>query len=92
MSKEKLTTLDNLTYFLSWLNRKFSALDHTHTAEEIGITVDTSLSSTSSNPVENKAVYESIDALSSGVAYIDLDDNETVSVIDLLPTAEGVGF
>ena len=54
--------------------------------------VDTSLSETSTNAIENKAVTEAINTISSAAAYIDLDDNETVSIIDLLPTAEGVGF
>lgn len=76
MSKEKLTTLDNLTYFLSWLNRKFSALDHTHTAEEIGITVDSALSSTSTNPVQNKVVNNALVTIAEDMDKIDADINK----------------
>lgn len=84
MAKEKLTTLENLTYFLSWITRKFSAIGHKHTKSEItDLVVDSALSETSENPVQNKAVKAAVQTLEDskadrdelGAFYVNITDN-----------------
>lgn len=85
MAKEKLTTLENLNYFLSWISRKFSAIGHKHTKNEItDLVVDSALSSSSSNPIENKAVQAAVQKLEDekanrdelGVFYVSVTGDE----------------
>jgi surface protein len=48
------------------------------------IVVDSELSDTSVNPVQNKVINETINMLSSAVAHIDVESNETVITLEEL--------
>lgn len=62
----KFITLNRLSDFLNKLKVTFAALVHTHTLKDIlDYVVDSELSSTSSNPIQNSAVNTAMDELSS---------------------------
>ena len=65
MSK-KYVSLDKLLYFLNKLNSRFSSIVHKHNISDIqDYVVEENLSSTSNNPVSNKAIKEKFDEISS---------------------------
>ncbi len=61
MATKKFASLNNLKEFLDSLKTIFAPLSHKHTISDItNYKVDTSLSSTSTNPVQNKVVNDAI--------------------------------
>lgn len=70
MSVKNYTDIDTLRSFLDNLKATFAPKSHKHTISELtDYVVDTELSSTSTNPVQNKAVTAAINDLS----YIDIN-------------------
>ena len=71
MSK-KYVGLDTLRVFLSNLNSKFATLSHKHTISDItDYKVDTELSSTSTNPVQNKVINDEFDAIAGAMNVLE---------------------
>ena len=63
MAIQKFLNLEGLSVFLDNLRNTFSPSKHTHTKSEItDLTVDSSLSATSTNPVQNSTVTAALDA------------------------------
>lgn len=63
MAIQKFLNLEGLSVFLDNLRSTFSPSKHTHTKSEItDLTVDSSLSATSTNPVQNSTVTAALDA------------------------------
>ena len=68
MATKKYINLDNLSTFLSSLRETFSELGHKHTVSDItDYVVDTELSSTSTNPVQNKVINDEFEAVSTAM-------------------------
>lgn len=65
MSTRNYVSLDKLTTFLNNLKNVFALKNHTHT-------VDSALSETSTNPVQNKVVNEEFDAIAEGMNALEL--------------------
>lgn len=65
MSQKKYVSLSKLSTFLDNLYDKFASLGHKHTLDDItNYAVDSQLSSTSTNPVQNKVVDAEFEAIS----------------------------
>lgn len=82
MANKKYVSLSKLSTFLDNLKTKFALKTHTHTKSEItDFVVDTELSSTSINPVENRVVDAEFEAISQGMNALELaiDDIKAVS-------------
>lgn len=96
MSTKKYVSLSKLSTFLDNLGDKFAELTHKHTLSDItDYVVDSELSPTSVNPVQNKAINAEFDAISDAFGALEsVVDNKsnighthTVSEItDLDPT------
>lgn len=65
MSTHKYISLSKLTTFLNNLKNTFALKNHTHT-------VDSALSETSTNPVQNKAINAEFDAIAEGMNALEL--------------------
>lgn len=64
MAQKKYVSLSKLSTFLDNLFGTFASLSHKHTISDISdYTVDTTLSSTSTNPVQNKVIDAEFDAM-----------------------------
>lgn len=64
MAQKKYVSLSKLSTFLENLKSTFASLSHKHTISDISdYTVDTTLSSTSTNPVQNKVIDAEFDAM-----------------------------
>lgn len=64
MAQKKYVSLSKLSTFLENLRSTFASLSHKHTISDISdYTVDTTLSSTSTNPVQNKVIDAEFDAM-----------------------------
>ena len=77
MATQKYVSLSKLQTFLDNLNTKFAALTHTHTISDISdLAVDSQLSSTSTNPVQNKVLDAEFEAISEAMAVLEasIDD------------------
>lgn len=73
MANKKYVSLSKLQTFLENLNKKFAALAHKHTLSDISdYTVDSTLSDTSANPVQNKVINEEFEAVSQAMSALDL--------------------
>lgn len=73
MSQKKYVSLSKLSTFLDNLYEKFASVGHKHTLNDItGYVVDSQLSSTSTNPVQNKVIDAEFEAVS--VAMNALED------------------
>lgn len=73
MSQKKYVSLSKLNVFLDNLRNKFAAKTHEHTVSEIkDYKVDTELSSTSTNPVENKRLNEEFEAIGDAIGALEL--------------------
>lgn len=71
-NSQKYVSLARLSDFLANLNNKFAALSHKHTVADISdYKVDTELSSTSANPVQNKVIEAEFDAISTAMNALD---------------------
>lgn len=70
---KKYVSLSKLSTFLENLKSTFSTLSHKHTISDItDYTVDTALSSTSTNPVQNKVIDAEFDAMSDAMGALEL--------------------
>lgn len=73
MAQKKYVSLSKLSTFLENLKSTFSTLSHKHTISDItDYTVDTALSSTSTNPVQNKVIDAEFDAMSNAMGALEL--------------------
>lgn len=82
MAQKKYVSLTRLSSFLDNLKDTFALLSHKHTLSDISdYKVDTSLSSTSNNPVANKVVDAEFEAISEALTVYDLalDDKADAS-------------
>ena len=82
MSQKKYVSLSKLSTFLDNLSTKFAALVHKHTISDLtDYTVDTELSSTSTNPVQNKVLDAEFDAISASMQALEsaIDDKADVT-------------
>lgn len=72
MSKKKYVSLSTLQLFLDNLKDTFSALSHKHTIANIeDYVVDTELSSTSTNPVQNRVLNEEFETIATAMNLLD---------------------
>lgn len=77
MEDKKYLNLEGLTTFLNNLRETFSFADHKHELEDItDYTVDTALSDTSTNPVQNQALKSKFDEVD-----IALNNKSTVQFV-----------
>lgn len=73
MAQKKYVSISKLSTFLDNLRSTFAALSHSHKLSDItDYTVDTALSSTSTNPVQNKVLNEEFDAVADAMGALDL--------------------
>mgnify|MGYP003300872826 CR=1 FL=1 len=73
MSQKKYASLSTLQTFLDNLKTTFSSLGHKHTVSDLtDYKVDTALSSTSTNPVQNKVLNEEFDEIAVSMRALDL--------------------
>ena len=73
MSQKKYVSLSKLSTFLDNLKDTFAQSIHKHKISDItDYTVDSSLSSTSSNPVQNKVLDAEFEAVSDALGALDL--------------------
>ena len=90
-TKNKYVSPSKLSLFLENLRTIFAPLVHTHKISEISdYTVDNVLSSTSTNPVQNKVLDAEFQAISDALQVYDaaLDDKvDKASIVDNLTTA-----
>lgn len=72
-SNKKYISLSRLSTFLDNLKNTFALLSHTHKLSDItDYTVDTSLSSTSANPVQNKVIDAEFEAIAKAMQALEL--------------------
>lgn len=72
MAKNKYVSPRMLQAFLEKLNDKFSKLIHKHAIEDIeDYVVDTELSSTSTNPVQNRVLNEEFETIATAMSLLD---------------------
>lgn len=87
MAIQKFLNLEGLSVFLDNLRSTFSPSKHTHTKSEItDLTVDSSLSATSTNPVQNSTVTAALDAKVPTTRTINgksLSSNISLSPVDV---------
>ena len=68
MAQRKYVSLTRLSNFLDNIKAKYSQIGHKHTTADLtDYEVDTSLSSTSNNPVANKVLNEEFDAIATAM-------------------------
>lgn len=80
---KKYVSLSKLSIFLDNLKDTFSALSHKHTIADLtDYTVDSSLSSTSTNPVQNKVLDAEFEAISDAMNALDLALDGKADVAD----------
>lgn len=81
MSTRKYVSLSKLSTFLDKLKTTFASLTHTHTISDLtDYAVDSALSDTSVNPVQNKVVNEEFESIATGM-------NALESAIDAASTS-----
>lgn len=72
-NEKKYASLSTLQTFLDNLKTKFSNIGHKHTISDLtDYTVDSSLSSTSTNPVQNKVLNAEFDKIAVSMRALDL--------------------
>lgn len=90
MSQKKYVSLSKLGTFLENLTTKFAGLVHTHKLSEItDYTVDSALSSTSVNPVQNKVIDAEFDAIGQSFEALELSIDgkiDKTNIVDNLTT------
>jgi hypothetical protein len=70
---KKYVSLTRLSNFLDNIKAKYSQIGHKHTTADLtDYKVDTELSSTSTNPVQNKVLDAEFDAISTAMSALDL--------------------
>lgn len=73
MAQKKYVSLSKLSIFLDNLSNKFAALTHNHKLSDISdYSVDSALSSASTNPVQNKIIDAEFEAVSTAMSVLDL--------------------
>lgn len=73
MAQKKYVSLSKLSTFLENLRNTFASLSHKHTISDItDYKVDTALSPTSTNPVQNKVIDAEFDAMSEAMGALEL--------------------
>jgi hypothetical protein len=74
-NSKKYVSLNSLSNFLDNLSSKFASLSHKHALSDLTdytpITVDNALSSTSTNPVQNKVLDAEFDAISDAMGALE---------------------
>ena len=83
-NKNKYVSPSKLSVFLNNLKTIFSPLVHTHKISDLtDYTVDSALSSTSSNPVQNKVLDAEFEAISTAMNALDsaIDDKADSSAL-----------
>ena len=92
MAQKKYVSLSKLSTFLDNLKNTFAALGHKHTINDLtDYTVDTELSSTSTNPVANSTIKTAIDEIKTYADEHDAlmfkitynSDDKTYSLVDV---------
>ena len=72
MANKKYVSLSKLQTFLNNLKNTFALLTHSHTISDItDLTIDTSLSPASNNPVANKVLDAEFDAISQAMGALE---------------------
>lgn len=72
MVQKKYVSLSKLSNFLDNLRNTFANLEHKHTISDItDYKVDSALSSTSTNPVQNKTLNAEFDAIATGMSALE---------------------
>ena len=99
MATKKYVSLNKLSSFLDNLKTVFAFKAHTHSTSDISdYTIDSALSSTSTNPVQNKVIDAEFDAIADGMSALELaidgkadaTHNHAISdVTDLQTTLDG---
>ena len=80
-NEKKYAGLSTLQIFLDNLRNTFAALSHKHTTADLtDYKVDTALSSTSTNPVQNKVLDAEFEAISQGMSALDLAIDDKASL------------
>jgi len=95
MTTKKYVSLSKLSVFLENLKNTFATLGHKHSMTDISdFTVDDSLSSTSTNPVQNKVIDAEFDAIAESFAVLEaeVDTKSTFVIGDTAPTNGGLWF
>lgn len=73
MSQKKYVSLARLSNFLDNIKTKYSQIGHKHSISDItDYKIDTALSSTSTNPVQNKVIDAELDAIATGMNALEL--------------------
>ena len=73
MAQKKYVSLSKLSAFLDNLKDTFSSISHKHTISDItDYTIDTQLSSSSTNPVQNKVLDAEFEAMATAMNALDL--------------------
>lgn len=91
----KLTTLENLTQFLTWIRKQFAAITHSHKLSDItDYTVDSELSAESANPIENQAVSVAIASVTDEISALETSVNklDTEKADRIVATSEADGL
>lgn len=101
MANKKYVSLSKLQTFLDNLKNIFASKTHTHTTTDLtDYTVDTTLSSASANPVQNKVLHAEFEAVSQAMNALDsaIDGKADTShshaisdVTDLQTTIDALG-
>lgn len=74
MATKKYVSLSKLSTFLSKLKTTFAAISHTHKISDLtDYTVDSALSSTSTNPIQNKVLNEEFEAIATAMNALESD-------------------
>lgn len=74
MTTKKYVSLSKLSVFLENLKNTFATLGHNHSMSDISdFAVDDSLSSTSTNPVQNKVIDAEFDAIAESFAVLEAE-------------------
>jgi hypothetical protein len=73
MATKKYVSLSKLETFLGKLNSRFAQISHKHTVSDItDYSIDAELSSTSTNPVQNKVLDSEFEAIANSMGALDL--------------------
>lgn len=89
MAQKKYVSLSKLSTFLDKLKNTFSAKDHTHKIAEItDYSIDTALSPTSTNPVQNKVLDAEFDAVSQAMTALELAVDDKLDSSDTITNDE----
>lgn len=82
MSQKKYVSLSRLSTFLDNLKDKFATLTHKHMISDLtDYTVDTALSSTSTNPVANNTLNAEFEAIADAMGALETAIDGKVQII-----------